>query len=1344
MRTFDKYHRVAAVMDEFTHSAFSSECDLLRLHPINWQAQMIGFMPSLLFIESAWRGQDDLWRDKLAKGGREIIACVQWCQARGIPTVFWNKEDPVHFGTFLSLARHFDHVFTTDIDCIPRYMQALGHSRIGLLPFAAQPLLHNPMATLARKPAFNFAGSWYHRYPTRQRDFAALMQAASALGPVDIFDRNFGQMQPDNCFPDEYLAMVRGRLPFGQIDQAYKGYRFGLNVNTVKHSQSMFARRVFELMASNTVVVSNVARGLRLFFGDLVVAGDDSAALDAGLRQLWQDDFLYRKHRLMALRAVLREHTYAHRLAYVLARLQGRHWVPDTPEVLVLAVADSAQAEQRIVANLARQHYPACRLLLLRRYVPLHTGWLSAPSIAHTCFESEPDCLAAVQDALQVVPWMALFVAEDVYGPHYLTDLVQARHFSQADAFGKVAHFVARDGACALVQDGSQYLAARHLDARSALVRSSAVTGTWLAACLHDPMNAVLDCPNMLATDEFHYCRDGVLLNTGEVLAQVGDLPLAFTGLSLTADILPVAESLTAAHYRPPVPAADALVVKAAELYAWLQPKLPAGVSLAQEGDDLVVRSELPVGVYANLYAEPRFSCEQLNLVANSQIRLLVAHDLPELLTVFEYQDANKCKTGHTMNPVGAICTLLLPDACCYLRFALRLQGSGVARISALVFGETEDPLAVNLEGLLAMTQPSFLQTQMTNTMTSFFKSAQEAFDAGNFQQAIGLYEQAINERPELGSVYGFGLSRARASLAQLHEVPPVAVRPSVVVDQKTVFLEDLYLQVGQAAAKWPLDGRAVQPLVSVVMTAHNVQAYIEQAVTSVIRQTHLNIELVVVDDASTDDTWRILQRLAKEFPLVCRRLNANLGTYFAKNLGVKIARGEYVFFQDGDDICHPERIRLAMRELAQPGVACVQGCYSRVGFPSGQVYPVNGFVKKHGLITLGLRKEVFEKIGFFNCTTKAADNEFFCRLKLYCAHRGWQIRPLDLPLYYNTLRDGSLFTDMIANDPAVDGHIEQKPSPSRAAYVEAFTRVHKSLKPEQFREFFRYPVTRDLIPVAPDMTRLPSPSESVVLSLCSIPERQALLQRTLASLAPQVDEVHLYLDRYDVIPAFVHSCHAKVTVVLSKDAPALRDNGKFLPLLSLKTDAYYFTADDDIEYPPDYVNALLLKIEHYGRQAVVGLHGVLIPDQPVGYFSGFRRVLMFKNALEKDALVNNLGTGTVAFHTSTLRGLDYRRFTHAGMVDLYLAGFCKQMDIPMVAIARPDNWLVEMNSTSTSLFNEFAKDDGKQVQLVRSQAPWGYTAIGQTVAAVARRPEAAEAAQRLQALLPVLPQCMR
>jgi len=531
--------------------------------------------------------------------------------------------------------------------------------------------------------------------------------------------------------------------------------------------------------------------------------------------------------------------------------------------------------------------------------------------------------------------------------------------------------------------------------------------------------------------------------------------------------------------------------------------------------------------------------------------------------------------------------------------------------------------------------------------------------------------------------------------------------------------------------------------LVSVIMTAHNVQDYIEQAITSVVRQTHQPLELIVVDDASTDDTWRILQRLAQEMPLVCRRLNANLGTYFAKNLGVSLATGQFIFFQDGDDICHPERVRLMLREFTQPKVMCVQGCYSRVGFPAGQVYPVNGLVQKHGLITLGLRRQVFEDIGYFNCTTKASDDEFFCRLRAYYTPRGGQVAKSDLPLYYNTFRDGSLFADMVANNPALDGHITQVPSPARAQYVAAFTKLHQTVPPEQYRTVFKYPVIRDVIPVAPDMTRLANPSQPVVLSLCSIPERQAMLQRTLASLAPQVDEIYLYLDRYTAVPSFVPTCHPKVHVVRSQDVPGLRDNGKFLPLQGLGQACFFFTADDDIAYPPDYVNAMLGKIEHYGRQAVVGVHGVLVPDQPKAYFSGWRRVFNFSKGLEKDQLVNNLGTGTVAFHTGLLPGLDYRQFAHAGMVDLYLAAFCKRQGVPMVAVARPEGWLQEQPSDTPQLFAEFAQNDARQTLLVRTHAPWGYTAIAQTVAAVARRPNGAEAAARLQALMPLLPQCL-
>lgn len=626
----------------------------------------------------------------------------------------------------------------------------------------------------------------------------------------------------------------------------------------------------------------------------------------------------------------------------------------------------------------------------------------------------------------------------------------------------------------------------------------------------------------------------------------------------------------------------------------------------------------------------------------------------------------------------------------------------------------------------------------------SFVKQAQAAFNTCDFARAVELYEQAILERPELVRVYRFNLARARAKLGGSDP----ATSPSVNRQSGFTYLDVLYRDVARFSASLPADfSPQAQSLVSVVMTAHNVAEYIEEAVTSLLRQTHKPLEIIVVDDCSTDGTWRILQRLAGEYPIVIRRLNANLGTYYAKNAGLRLAQGEFVFFQDGDDLCHPDRVRLCLRELQQPGVVCVQSSYSRVVFPAGQVLPVNGLVKKLGLITLGVRRSVFDEIGFFNCTMKASDDEFFQRLQVAYRNRPGAIRTLDLPLYYNTLREGSLFADMITNDPAADGHIEQRPSPVRQAYVDEFQALHRNLPVERFREVFRFPVTRDPIKVAPEMSCLANPALPVVASVCSIPERKELFARMLASLAPQVDELHVYLDRYEAVPDFVRDCHPKLTVRLSRDLPGLRDNGKFVPLLDRRDECYFFTADDDIEYPPDYVNALVKKIEHYGRLAVVGVHGVRIPEQPTGYFSGFRRVHCFSRELEQDMLVNNLGTGTVAFYSGSLARLDYRSFSHSGMADLYLAAFCKALGVPMVAVARPENWLVEMEDPALgpgggvqNLFTEGVRNDEKQSRLLRQHAPWGYAAIAQAVMAAARKPKAGE---HLRALLPILPQCL-
>lgn len=610
---------------------------------------------------------------------------------------------------------------------------------------------------------------------------------------------------------------------------------------------------------------------------------------------------------------------------------------------------------------------------------------------------------------------------------------------------------------------------------------------------------------------------------------------------------------------------------------------------------------------------------------------------------------------------------------------------------------------------------------------------------AGDLRRALQLYQQAAAAQPRLAAAYRFTIERLQRQLAERGEALP---HPSLslLTDQATT-----------AAAQLPPLHPSGGPLVSVLMTAHNVDPYIEAAVTSVLAQSWRQLQLIVVDDASTDGTWELLQRLARsDGRLSVHRLNANLGTYYAKNLALSLAEGRFVFFQDGDDLSHPERLRLGMHQLLQPGVLAVQGSYARVEFPTTRVLPVNGLLHKLGLITLGLRREVFDAIGVFNCTSKASDDEFFQRLQAHAASGAGTIAALDIPIYYNTFRAGSLFADMVANDPFASGTIEQKPSPSRAAYVDAFRAKHAELGPAGFREFFTFPVLRDHLPVAADMTLLPNPTDPVLLSLCSIPERAELLQQVLTALAPQVDQIHLYLDRYPHPPAFLEHWRDKLQVVLSQQQPGLRDNGKFLPLAQLsESHCWLLTADDDIAYPPDYVAALLKRLEHYGRQAVLGVHGVLLPEHAEGYVSArYRKVHLFSKGLEADALVNVLGTGTMACHSSVLQGLSLDHFQEAGMADLYLASWCHQRQIPLIAIARHDGWLEQLGDPEAdSLWAEFRQADPQQAALVRAHHPWGYSAIRDAIDAASARAREVDpespVPDRLEALMPLLWPCL-
>lgn len=435
--------RVAAVLDTFSESSFGPECDLVTFRPDNWEAVLTRQPPHLLLVESAWQGNGGAWQYQVGTysyaesvGLPPLSALVAWCRERGIPTVFWNKEDPVHFDKFKQAAQLFDVVLTTDADCIGRY-RALPHlraRRVEALPFAAQPRLHHPISLRdTREPVPAFGGTYYrNRHPERRAQLEVLLDAARPSGLV-IFDRTHGQESDSVGFPERFAPHIRGGLPYDEMVAAYKRYRVFLNANSVVASPTMFSRRVFELLACGTPVVSTPSAGMQELFGDIVDAVDTADAARAAIGRLLTDDDLWRQRSAAGIRRVHGEHTYAHRLARV-AELAGYRipaYADERVAVLLLADEPVGRAIDSVVSQSQRPH----------DVVVGATGAAVVPDatvVAQHGDHPRADRLAELARHTDAA-WVLIASSAHTYHLDHLADLAVARRWTHADAIGVAA-----------------------------------------------------------------------------------------------------------------------------------------------------------------------------------------------------------------------------------------------------------------------------------------------------------------------------------------------------------------------------------------------------------------------------------------------------------------------------------------------------------------------------------------------------------------------------------------------------------------------------------------------------------------------------------------------------------------------------------------------------------------------------------------------------------------------------------------------------------------------------------------------------------------------------------------
>lgn len=668
--------KVACIMDEFTFGSYRYECDLMQLSPTKWKMELERFGPQLLFIESAWRGKDELWGSKVGHNSQELQDILAWCHQHNVPTVFWNKEDPVHFETFLTTAKQFDHVFTTDIDCIHRYKGALGHDRVYLLPFACQPALHNPIELYERKDAFCFAGAYYARYPERTRDLGNFVCELPKFRPLEIFDRNFGKNDTNYQFPEEYQPYIVGTLPFEKIDTAYKGYRYAINLNSIKQSQSMFARRVFELLGCNTITVSNYSRGVRLLFGDLVVTTDNGEEMLRRLQLLAEDPMNGDKLKLAALRKVMQEHTYTQRLEYVLSKVTGTVKAQRLPEIVVVCEAEDRQQFNILRAHLNRQAYRQVRMVIITdayqsstvsddpRIMVLKPAQLKKTSLGELAGNS---------------PWVATFVPDDYYGPNYLLDLALATRYSRAQLIGKAAHFACNGQNAELVSNDLAYRPAQSLSARRSLIKTEIVAGQPLRSWLKSLPSLEYTHEQGLAIDAFNYCENGAA-HQEKISAKVDDLELnlgiPIEQLQARAETI---EPLIVSHDSPEFTGRDL-----AEIFSVKHNKF---LDLKVDMLNWRLNSKLADGKHEYVYALNEVRLDQLN-IQNRQLKLyLDCTPGLNLQLVVLFLDAEKQRISHVMQHANRNQTSEVPPEAAFVRFGLRAYAAGSTEIKALVLG---------------------------------------------------------------------------------------------------------------------------------------------------------------------------------------------------------------------------------------------------------------------------------------------------------------------------------------------------------------------------------------------------------------------------------------------------------------------------------------------------------------------------------------------------------------------------------------------------------------------------------------------------------------------------------
>lgn len=259
------------------------------------------------------------------------------------------------------------------------------------------------------------------------------------------------------------------------------------------------------------------------------------------------------------------------------------------------------------------------------------------------------------------------------------------------------------------------------------------------------------------------------------------------------------------------------------------------------------------------------------------------------------------------------------------------------------------------------------------------------------------------------------------------------------------------------------LENQEKSTKVTVIIPLYNAASVLHTSLTSVQNQSWANLEILIVDDCSTDDSYTIAKEYAKQDPRIkILQTEQNSGAYSARNTALKIATGDLVTINDADDWSHPNKIKTQVQHLidnpklignfSQQARAMNDLTFYRRGKPGQYIFPnMSSFMFRRVL--------VMEKLGFWDNVRFAGDSEFLKRVKTVFGEKSVPAIK-GAPLSFQRQLEDSLTGDSAFGFPGFFFGV-------RKEYAEAHEYFHES-HPEQVK--YPFPMKKRPFPIPAPM----------------------------------------------------------------------------------------------------------------------------------------------------------------------------------------------------------------------------------------------------------------------------------